>query len=323
MDETKQTTQQSDAGLQEQINLMEKKNKKLFHIALALMGVMIIFIILYLVTKSIIFMVIIMAFFAADAIMIFLASNSSRKTAIFIKENVTRFVLSEVFTVEEYKPKASFSKKQIKEAALVNGWNTFNGNDYFKGKYKGRGIEFSDIHLEYVRTKKEKNGNETEIRETVFKGPWIILQHEGELTEPLRVMEKRYLSYSQKKEEFAREFAETILMKKDEEIETESVEFNKQFQIFGKDGHIAFYVLTPNFMEYLQAADKKAQGTTLLRFEHNSVTIAVHNEHNFFESNSGGRRGTVEAMRRAWRDELKYLTDILDELLQNDYLFKK
>ena len=41
-------------------------------------------------------------------------------------------------------------------------------------------------------------------------------------------------------------------------VEMESDPFNQQFKVITSDDELAFYILTPQFMEHIVAADEKA-----------------------------------------------------------------
>lgn len=63
------------------------------------------------------------------------------------------------------------------------------------------------------------------------------------------------------------------------QIKTENTEFNNKFTIHSEDGHDAFYVLTPHFMEYLMKLYNTLPGTMytsktlVVIFENDTVTI--------------------------------------------------
>lgn len=63
------------------------------------------------------------------------------------------------------------------------------------------------------------------------------------------------------------------------QIKTENTEFNNKFTIYSEDGHDAFYILTPQFMEYLMKLYNTLPGTMhtsktlVVIFENDTVTI--------------------------------------------------
>ena len=208
--------------------------------------------------------------------------------------NVTRDVLAGIIEGCVYKSKQSISKRRIGSTRLVPGWNQFSGEDYISGRYKGRKIELSDVHLKYVHT--SKKGHRT--TETVFKGHWLVCELAKELPAFIRICESGGKS----------------------NVETENIAFNKKYNIFTDYPYYVFYVLTPHFMEYIVSADEAACARTYFYFKGNEVHIAVDSRRNSFQD-SGADRNNIEMARERIRTEMDYITGILDELLQNEYLF--
>lgn len=244
-------------------------------------------------------------FFICAFLSLFAGKKNGDELKAFLSEHVTRLILEEAFEVDEYMHKGSISENTIKSAELFEGWNTYTGNDYVRGKYKGHDIQFCDVHLENVSEDSEYG----EQRSTIFRGPWIILEHVRDFPSPVRVRERSFLR-------------RRWIFQKRNEIKTENAAFNKQFQILARDGHTAFLILTPHFMEFLISADEKAKGDTLICFDGSSICIAIHNDKDSFGA-SGKMLKDVAKIRESHKNDLKYLTDILDELMQNDYLFNQ
>ena len=237
----------------------------------------------------------IVSFCIGFILILFCISFLRKATAIF-KENVVREALSDVLGDCIYRPNLSINKNRIEAANLINGWNKFNGNDYIRGTYKGHMVEFSDIILQ-----RETNTDDSSSRTvTLFHGHWLTCRLQKSIPAAVRLREGMGKG----------------------NVETESVEFNNKYEITADDPHYAFYVLTPHFMEYITAADMKAQGQTFFCFSGNTVHIALYNKRDAFEipANKAARENPSIA-REMIKSELTYITDILDELLKNEYLF--
>ena len=99
------------------------------------------------------------------------------------------------------------------------------------------------------------------------------------------------------------------------------MEFNKKFKILTGDGHTAFYLLTPHFMEQLVAADEAADSSTMFCFKDGRVHIVMFSGRDSFEL-SGVKLDKMENVRQKFRRDLKYMTDVMDILLAHDKLFK-
>ena len=223
--------------------------------------------------------------------------------------NVVRDALGEVFDVEIYNPNRHISSSAVSGADLVRDWNESGGSDFVRGKYKGVGFEFSDIRLVDVQEITDSEGNTTTSRTTRFKGQWIVLETKKAFGHAVRLRERsqRKLSGSYKKTR--------------SDVETENQAFNAKFEILTRDPHTAFYILTPHFMEAIAAADERAQARTYLCFREDQVHVAVDTGRDSFEVKRGADIRDIPALRARIQGEIRYIMEIVDELLQNKYLF--
>ena len=98
-------------------------------------------------------------------------------------------------------------------------------------------------------------------------------------------------------------------------VEMESDPFNQQFKVITSDDELAFYILTPQFMEHIVAADEKVDGYTKIEFENSRVTLALNNGKNSFELTK-----TLWSRSR-FRYELNSILGIVDEMLTKENLF--
>lgn len=242
--------------------------------------------------------------FALIFVSTILYNKRKNELKAFISEHITYNLLNNTFDVELYDHKRHIDEHIIKRLKLVRGWNRINGSDYVKGRYKGYPIEFSDILLEDVSTSTDANGNTKQDRTKIFEGPMIFLTHNRGITSPLVLRERQFLNN-----------------RGGSNIQTENVAFNKQFQIQCQDGHTAFLILTPHFMEYITQMDEKAHGTTYIHFGSGFIYLAINNNRNLFEA-SNRELQDISLLRARQEEDIAYLTGILDEIMKNEYLFK-
>ena len=213
-------------------------------------------------------------------------------------------VLVESIKITSYSPTAHIPVSAINNTSLMPYWNEIEGGDLVQGIYKGVNMAFSDIHLKEVHSHRDSDGDSHTTRKTVFKGQWMVFELPKTIDKPLRVREKTGFG----------------LIKHKSDIKTENESFNKKYQILTEDPHTAFYILTPHFMEYIQSADFVAKGTSYLYFGGKYIHVAISNDRDLLELD--GKFENIEDVREKIREEMKYLTDIIDELLQNKYLFQ-
>ncbi|MBD5097112.1 MAG: DUF3137 domain-containing protein [Lachnospiraceae bacterium] len=105
-------------------------------------------------------------------------------------------------------------------------------------------------------------------------------------------------------------------------IETENVAFNNQFEIKTSDDQLAFYILTPQFMESVMRLDELADGYTNIEFRGTSVVVTLNTGRDSFEvKKTLGSQRKLEKYRQRFREELEVILGVLDEVLTKDKLF--
>ena len=251
--------------------------------------------------------------------------GGKKQELLDVKHSVVTETLSDVFAKCIYDPKGSISRDTIKNADLIDDWKEslnservdYTGNEYFSGKYKGVGVECCDVEVirYWTETETDSDGRQTESEhsETCFRGIWMICELDKPIPAVVRIREKKDMPQLLK---FARK---RVHSKSD--IETENLAFNEQFQILTNDAHSAFLILTPHYMEQILLAESKAHGRMLLRFAGNRVHIAIHNGRKSFEVKRISELNDIEALKRRIQGEVRYLTEILDELFKSTSLF--
>jgi hypothetical protein len=244
-------------------------------------------------------------FLAGAFVLLLLFSGQAGRGKKLLAANVTRAALEGLFTVEEYRPHQHIHSASISAADLVKDWNRISGSDFVRGQYKGHNIQFSDVKLEKETEYTDDDGDTRTRTELRFKGQWLVLELEKELPSPVLLRERKGLLKGRAKSD----------------VETENAAFNEKYLILTQDGHTAFYVLTPHFMEFLMRADEKVHGRSYFAFGGNTVDIALDTHRDLFEAGMKSAAKDLDALRARQREEARFLTDILDELLQNEYLF--
>lgn len=292
-------TAMSDAELQAYLN--KKNADKLIFIIFAVIGVVI-----TLLATLMAFMPLMLLGILLAGVFIFLTSRISKEMKRYVSDNVVRSVINSVFDGVFYDPFGRLSDAVIENTELgFSSFNEISGSDYISGTYNGIGIEMSDVKLVEVTRVYTKDGVR-ETRSTIFEGPWMICDFGKELTADLLLVERYGIGKKLAKGG----------------IKTESEEFNKNFRIESDNEHDAFYILTPHMMEYILQMDEKGAGRTHMRFMRGGkVHIAINSGRNSFEL--GGTNVDLAFLKSKFESELRYITDIIDELRLQDTMYKK
>ena len=141
---------------------------------------------------------------------------------------------------------------------------------------------------------------------THFKGQWLTCDFGKELAGEV------YISEWGKKDRRR--------MKSNATMDNE--QFSKRFCVRADNPQEAFYILTPNMMEYIISMADKSGGIVYISFlRGGKMHVAVKSGRDFFEL--GKSNANVEQLRQKFLDELRWFTDIVDTLRVEDTIYKK
>ena len=237
--------------------------------------------------------------------------RNGRKSTIKkqLSDNLVKSALEDVFDNVIYEPFKAMPSSLVWESDMMLpvSFNTVEGSDHIKASYKGLDIEMGDISLV---DSGEIYNDETQMYEkvesTVFRGQWLVCDFGRELVSDVKLA--------------ARSRADRALKKAS--IKTENEEFNKRFTIVSDNEQEAFYILTPHMMEYIMSMADKGGGEVYMSFlRKGKLHIAVKTNRDFFEMGSGSP--DAAALRRKFTGEIRYFTDLIDELKLTDTIYKQ
>ncbi|MDE6024023.1 MAG: DUF3137 domain-containing protein [Lachnospiraceae bacterium] len=248
-----------------------------------------------------------------------------KKLKLFIGEYVTKGIIAEQIDIKEYDPNGCYKDKFLRQSGILPGFDKKRGSDYIKGFYKGQEVTYCDIELEVEYETTDSDGHSSHETSTVFKGPVISLPLGKTLGDKrVRIMERRT---KRRKKGFISDLFKTAadslgIKMKEQSISLESEAFNNQFEVKTNDEELAFYILTPQFMENIVDADRLADGRTNICFGGDYVIIAIYNNRDAFELEKTLRnKKQLEKTREQMRGELREVLLIVDEILKKDKLF--
>lgn len=211
--------------------------------------------------------------------------------------------LSIVFTDIQYDHNSKMPEQIIRDTHSVMMGNRYYSNDFMTAKYHGLPFSQADVLIQSETT--DSDGN-TSTR-TLFKGQWLIFDFNKKLSGNLQVIKKG--------------FSDATYNRKNV-IETESIEFNKQFIVVAKEGFDAFYVLDPALMESIEWLGKNIEGSFMLCFCDNKLHIALNNNKDAFEPRYVKQPlNEQEEIARVGK-EIKTITDFVEKLKLDKKLFK-
>ncbi len=249
-------------------------------------------------------------------------SKAAKKLQAKIKElegqYIVKGILAEKIEIEKYFPNRYINEKFVKQCSILPDYNRINGSDYLSGNYKGRKFTYCDLLLEWESKERDRDGHTTTEKTTLFQGQLMKMELGKDIGGFVKIRERKN---PRKSYGFLANLFGTGTS--NNSIETENEAFNNQFEIKTSDGQLAFYILTPQFMEAVMRLDEMADGYTNIEFRNSSVVITLNNGRDLFEVNKTlNSRRRLEKYRQSFREELEVMLGVFDEILTKDNLFE-
>ncbi len=242
-----------------------------------------------------------------------LLANFIKEKKLFLKsykEKIVIATLNSIFEDVHFDLEKGISKEVIRDTNMMSMGNTYYSNDYFYGKYKDIGFQCSDVTIKEVTTDGEGHTTTT----TYFDGQWYIFEFNKNFKGSFQVCEKSFHYSKRQGGLFSKE-------EKDEKIEMEDQEFNKQFKVFGTDPHSVFYVLTPNTIERIKKVNNEIPGSLLFCFKNSQLHIGVYNGKDLFEPKLR-KKVNLQQDTQTTKSEINSILQFVDILRLDNDLFK-
>lgn len=240
-----------------------------------------------------------LAFVGLIALSFFLFVRYACNSRLYVaeyKKSIVNVVLRTHFGDFKYFPEDGFKEEDLRENQLLyRSWNSFRSEDLIMSTYKGVGFRQSDISVSYT-TGSSKN------RKTVslMRGRLAEFDFPTDVYGEVVITQKGY------------NYAYVKGMSK---ISMENVEFNNKFDVYARDEHSAFYLITPQFMEYIQRLS--GYGEIYLKFNGKKVFVLRHGIEGAFEIKESKKINVQAEVSRAYND-IKEILDIIDILNIDD-----
>lgn len=228
-----------------------------------------------------------------------LASNINHKYSKEVKTKLVNILLADTYSDYLYDMNSSIPVNTVVSSGLVSRPDRSKGNDYIKATYKDVNVEVSDIHYERRETRTDSRGNTTTTYTTFFRGRFYIFEFRRDLKNELRIIENRFLGFSNPGRGFKK-------------YETESIDFNKKFNIYSTDHQFVFYIITPIILEKIQELEKLHGGHLSMSFTGNKLLIAVNDNRDYLETNI--KKPITEETVKYLRADTDIMASIINEL---------
>jgi hypothetical protein len=213
------------------------------------------------------------------------------------KDTLLDRVLQEFFVDYSHDKKAGLSLFDVMASELLPKPDRYFSNDFIRGTHQGVGFAMSDVTMQQVI----QTGKTTTVK-TYFRGPVMIFDFHKRSKGKLIVQEtRRGRMFTQYKS-----------------VSMESVSFNKTFNVYATYDKLAFYILTPHFMERLQRLEDEVPGQFYFSFIEGRMYVALHNNQDLFEVSMFGTIN--EKIYDRFYHEVKIIVDLIEDLRLNPHL---
>ncbi len=241
-----------------------------------------------------------------------------------IGEAIVRDILAERIDIVEYDPDSKINSKAISNSCIMPNYDKLEGSDYLKGTYRGHEFVFCDLHLQREETETDSDGDRHKKMKTVFQGHFLRIPLKNDLDGFVKMRERR--SARRQKgfiSDLMTQAAEAVGIKKETHtIEVENEAFNNKFEITTNNDELAFYILTPHFMENIVKIERQVGGYTNINFRYGVLYVSINNGEDAFEIKKALRsKKRLEKCREQMRKERDLILSILDEVIEKDQLF--
>lgn len=178
---------------------------------------------------------------------------------------------------EAFIPESSFRESGLFQTDI----DRYHGEDMVDGTIDKTAFQFSEIHAEYKKETRTKNGKTTQWQ-TIFSGVFFIADFNKEFKGFTRVVpdaaEKMLGSWlGGMLQKASTIFSNTELVK------LEDPEFEKEFAVYGTDQVEARYILSTSLMARIMNYRKRTGNALHLSFRKSKVFVAISTQRNFFE----------------------------------------
>lgn len=238
-------------------------------------------------------------FVAVAVIFLFLSSiwgkvcaKAKKKYADMYKRLISQPVLDACFDNAQYEAEAGYPREDFKASGLlpIGSSYTYDSEDLITGTYKGVAFRRADIRITH------RTGGEHKSTVVDADGRLLEVAYHKKINDTVRIV---------KESEAIMLFAEDVL------VETEDMEFNRKFNVYAKDKHSAFYLLTPQFIEYIKQLSEK-EDKLFITFDGEKLYILLSGHGGIFEPPMGEFNLWDEV--RKCKAELAEIDEIIDNL---------
>lgn len=224
-------------------------------------------------------------------LLIVYSSKASAVSKEFKQVFVAALIESE-FDHVRYSIEGKLSKQAFYKYEFGLSGNIYKTNDHIEASYKGIQFSLCDVLLQQ-RTRSGKTTHTV----TRFQGPVLSIRLNKSQPGKLQVLESSRLTWFDDYDK----------------VEMESIAFNKTFNVYSTNEILAFYILTPHFMEKLMKVERENPGKLYFTFINGYLNIGLYNRKDNFEI--AGKTISDETLL-LFKSQIRKIKEIIEEVVK-------
>lgn len=218
--------------------------------------------------------------------------------------------LEKTFTNLKYQHELGLPRPIVQ--TVMTGGDRYQSNDFVMATYKDINFVQADVHTERENRHRDSHGHTSTSYTTIFRGRFLVFEFKRDFNFRLELFGKKFPG--------AR-LTDGASGKKYKKFETESVKFNRRFNIYAQDGFEAFYILDPSFMEKIQKIGDAYGDNILFAFIDKQLYVAVNDDNDSFEPPRPDVAFDEKAELQRVEKDIKTIVQFVDGLSLNRYMF--
>ena len=187
----------------------------------------------------------------------------------------------------------------------------------WRGTLDATAVRFSELHTEYRTRTRDSKGNTRTRWHSIFKGVFFVADFNKHFAHNTIVL-------PDKAEQLLGRFGKLLqksTVRRERLVTLEDPDFERHFVVYADDETEARYILTPALMRRLVTFRERAQ-SVYVSFTGSHIHVAVWNRRDLFEPRIFSTVVT-ESLIREYYDDLRFFTDLVDELNLNTRIWTK
>lgn len=169
----------------------------------------------------------------AGIVLLILGALASKEYENDYKQLIAKHVLQACFDGADYFPAKGFTKEEFRAAHLIHWRNDFSyrSEDLITGQYEGVEFKQSDVRITHT------TGGDNKKTVVDVDGRLVQFHYKKAIDSRILIVTDTH---------------DAALDQGLPKVEMEDVDFNRKFDVYSRDRHSVYYLLTPPFMEYLK-----------------------------------------------------------------------